>query len=306
MCADFELVLFESPDDCYLSVVGYSTHRSHSVLQLFQSLAEQWVVILDDMPVEAQVLPPIETGTHPTLRRYTKRASLRALVAERWLASSEDHPGLLSITGSAHKTTRPSLEFDISFRYNGHSATNLARVPLSVYSIHINARHLVDVEATTVRALVVATFNELASVECAYGLVDMARAKDTSSGEHYDVNYGTSGIPFQQLINMALWLEHSGCPLTRTRGVFWGNFLGRTMCERLGGASKVVQEYRAFQGRTHTNEKIAEELAHHGALLCTSSHPIDCLRGDYMMLGGWSQQNGVWLHRRLRSADLLP
>lgn len=266
-----------------------------------------------DVPVEAQVLPAVECLTadsSSSARVATRRVrgrSTRTLVKENWICSGPaSAAGRISVVGRTLNATVPSLEFEFAFRYSGHSSLNATHSPLSVYSIHINAKHLVRIAPTDMCELLVATFEHFEEAGCEYGLVDLARGKDTSSGEYYDITYGTSGVQFQRLLMMAPWLESGQRPLDRTRGVFWGNFLGRAMAERAGSSERLIDQYRSFQGGSVTGAKVAKVLPAGGCLMCASGDFMDPMRQDAMMLGQGVQKNAVWIYQTLGRAGLLP
>lgn len=135
---------------------------------------------------------------------------------------------------------------------------------------------------------------------CRYALVEIESARFSSNGfVHQDGCY-RSDLPFMRDTTKAVLLAEAD-KLT-TRGVFWMNWFGRDMCERLGGANRLVSEY------SRLDDAIDCDLASvigDGALLRITSD-FRSMLPPYVFTGMETRRRAAWLYSKLAQARLLP
>lgn len=134
-----------------------------------------------------------------------------------------------------------------------------------------------------------------------FGLCDVADVREIARGETYST-MSVGWLNFQRQLNQRLWFRAGRARAHKSRGVFWGNLMGASVVQRLGGANKLAEEYLALEG------KRSEELCTiypDGSIFITLCEHIGEFRHPYHRLMPWTLNRAAWLYERLAAAGLL-
>jgi hypothetical protein len=134
------------------------------------------------------------------------------------------------------------------------------------------------------------------------GFVDIAASEDCYSGFVYVSHFCSNA-------RLHRWAEHMkfmfACSRRRdqARGVYWGNYFGRSILKRLGGRDNFVRRYRD-QARNGNGVPtgFCWEFAN-GVFVSLSLDPIDCKPGP--PISGNVVNNMLWLILELGSRGVL-
>jgi hypothetical protein len=144
---------------------------------------------------------------------------------------------------------------------------------------------------------------EVADRHCPYyGLIDLARSEDAHAGMVYSPTWELSA-PVNRWVENMNWL-YNGChKRDRVRGIYWGNYFGKRILDRLGGRQPFVEAFRA-------NARMADDSldAHvwefpNGVFLSLCLDPLGCK--PTLPMDILANQRLAWLHQRLGPSGAL-
>ena len=144
---------------------------------------------------------------------------------------------------------------------------------------------------------------EIADRHCPYyGLVDLARPEDAHAGLVYSSSWELSA-PISRWVENQSWL-YNGChKRDRVRGIYWGNYFGKAILERLGGREQFVAAYQA-KTRMADGSKDAQIWEFpNGIFISLCLDPLGCKPGLPMDI--LANQRLQWLHQQLGPAGAL-
>jgi hypothetical protein len=135
-----------------------------------------------------------------------------------------------------------------------------------------------------------------------YGLVDLARPEDAHAGFVYSSTWELTASTSRWVENMN-WL-YSGChKRDRVRGIYWGNYFGERILNRLGGREQFVAAYRAKSRMADGSLDAHIWEFPHGVFLSLCLDPLGCKPGLPMDILANSRLQ--WLHQRLGPSGAL-
>jgi len=137
-----------------------------------------------------------------------------------------------------------------------------------------------------------------------YGLVDVADHRETGGGSYYaQDNIEMRSSRLSRLVEKSLWRSLGRERRKFVRGVFWGNFFGDELLERLGSKERFRDRYVAH-ARTQIREwqSLTTEMPG-GLYVRISGAPQDEAYGCGIPRVG--AENAVWLHNELRAINAL-
>jgi hypothetical protein len=135
-----------------------------------------------------------------------------------------------------------------------------------------------------------------------YGLVDLARPEDAHAGLVYSSSWELS-MPISRWVENQSWL-YNGChKRDRARGIYWGNYFGQGILDRLGGREQFVAAYRAKS--TMADGSIDAHIWEfpNGVFLSLCLDPLGCKPGLPMDILANSRLE--WLHQRMGPSGAL-
>jgi hypothetical protein len=136
-----------------------------------------------------------------------------------------------------------------------------------------------------------------------YGLVDLSSAEDCYGGTIYADSSWVGNIPLHRWVDQIRWLFSRSRQQDRARGVFWGNYFGTAILNRLGGREKFLLRFRqqAQYPDGRPNARVWEFV--NGVFVSLCLDPLGCKPGQ--PLDGSAGQNLHWLVLELGSHGVL-
>lgn len=139
-----------------------------------------------------------------------------------------------------------------------------------------------------------------------YLLTDVAELGLTGADGVYH-REGTPNVPPTSLaraVEKVLWQDLRQDRRDYVRGVFWGNYLGPRLMERLGGRDPFRERYLAH-AKQHLRlwENLATNMPGGGLFVKISDDPMD--ESSVYNVAHLGMETAVWLHRELRRVGAL-
>jgi hypothetical protein len=136
------------------------------------------------------------------------------------------------------------------------------------------------------------------------GLVDVARPKDACAGMVYGAEF-MANAPLARWIEHLSWLHSGARKRDRLRGLYWGNYLGPSVLERLGGREQFVETFeknaRDYDGTPNAH---CWQLPK-GLFVSLSLDPLDCRPTAPSGIQPAAEANLRWLLRELGTRGVL-
>lgn len=135
-----------------------------------------------------------------------------------------------------------------------------------------------------------------------YGLIDVASPEDAWAGMVYG-SFWMQAAPLHRWIEQGNWVYSAAKKGDRARRIYWGNYFGARVLERLGGREDFVRRYRA-----HARMEDKSSNAHiweftNGVFVSLCLDPLGCKPGAPL---DWSANfNLLWLQEELGSKGVL-
>jgi len=135
-----------------------------------------------------------------------------------------------------------------------------------------------------------------------YGLIDVAAAEDCYGGMVY-VPFFFGNCYLHRRIEHEKWLYACSKRRDQARGVYWGNYFGPAILERLGGRQQFLERYRqqAQFDDGRCNALIWDFP--NGVFVSLCLDPLGCKPGP--PLDPSAGANGRWLAQELGSRGVL-
>lgn len=134
------------------------------------------------------------------------------------------------------------------------------------------------------------------------GLIDCADFYETSAGHEYS-GTGIGWTQFQRKLGRYCWIDAGVDRVHRARGIFWGNILGQSMLDALGGPDPFLGEYAKLV--PDKRDACLSQRLPNGAALVLLSDDLSLFTFPYQSADDRPLVRAAWLHRRFREADLL-
>jgi molybdenum-dependent DNA-binding transcriptional regulator ModE len=133
-----------------------------------------------------------------------------------------------------------------------------------------------------------------------YGLIDLSRPEESFAGMMY-----TSILqllaPLNQWVEQANWVNSIEQGKHQARGIYWGNYFGRRLLERLGGAKRMTSGILSHLPRADGQPSAIVREYQNGVFLSLSPKMSDYFPGNPLC----NDSNLIWLHRTLCAAGAL-
>jgi hypothetical protein len=138
--------------------------------------------------------------------------------------------------------------------------------------------------------------------ESPYGLIDLSASDDCYGGMVYEP-YFVQNARLHRWVEGVKWLYASSKRRDQARGIYWGNYFGVPILERLGGREDFLSRFRQ-QARYQDGRPSARiwEFTN-GVFVSLCIDPLGCRPG--LPLDGWAAQNMHWLVLELGSHGVL-
>lgn len=135
-----------------------------------------------------------------------------------------------------------------------------------------------------------------------YGLIDLALSEDCYGGAIYSSGW-VSNIPLHRWVEEVKWQSARSRRQVQARGVYWGNYFGAAILDRLGGRERFLSRFRR-QAKYPDGKPSAQiwEFTN-GVFISLCIDPLGCKPGQ--PLDGWAGQNMHWLVLELGSHGVL-
>lgn len=146
-------------------------------------------------------------------------------------------------------------------------------------------------------------FETADSVRCPYGLIDLSSAEDCYGGAAYGDSSWVGNIPLHRWVENVKWLYARSRRQDQARGVYWGNYFGAAILDRLGGRERFLARFRrqAQYPEGRPSARVWEFT--NGIFISLCMDPLGCKPGQ--PLDGWAAQNLHWLVLELGSHGVL-
>jgi hypothetical protein len=134
-----------------------------------------------------------------------------------------------------------------------------------------------------------------------FALIDIAPADDGLAGTVYGTAW-PARAPLHRLIEAHGWNSSALIKGDRVRGVYWGNFYGPEVLERLGGLDRFSAEFEKHARFADGSANAHSWPLNAGLLITLSMNPLDCRPDEY---APELEANLMWVLERLGRAGVL-
>lgn len=135
-----------------------------------------------------------------------------------------------------------------------------------------------------------------------YGLIDVSSSDDCYGGAVYDSGW-VDNIPLHRWVEHVKWLSSRSQRQQQARGVYWGNYFGPAILDRLGGRERFLTRFR--QQAQYPDGRASARIweFNNGVFVSLCLDPLGCKPGQ--PLDGWAAHNMHWLVLELGSHGVL-
>lgn len=135
-----------------------------------------------------------------------------------------------------------------------------------------------------------------------YGLLDLSSAEDCFGGSVYEPSFCLNS-PLHRWAEDFKWLYGSSKRRDQARGVYWGNYFGTAILDRLGGREQFLTRFRRHARYEDGRPSARVWEFTNGVFISLCMEPLGCKPGSPM--DGWAGQNLHWLVTELGSHGVL-
>jgi hypothetical protein len=196
--------------------------------------------------------------------------------------STHYHHFNLSIETAGHCVfgpTPPSFKFTIRNSW----VTDLLGVPAFLKILHDN-------------------FEILDRSQPFYGFVDLDRTEDIYNGYPYG-SIEIANAPMDRSVDQARWLRSVNLKRHQARSVYWGNYFGNVILDKVGGREAFLSYYREKTTSRHGTPTVLIWEFTNGVFVSLSEDTSDCVPGGLVStLVKW---NIKWLYDRLAEGHAI-
>jgi hypothetical protein len=135
-----------------------------------------------------------------------------------------------------------------------------------------------------------------------YGLIDLAPSEDCYAGMCY-VSTWVQRLPLHRWMEQGNWVYAASKKGDRARGIYWGNYFGPRILQRLGGREHFVRRYREqAQSTDGSIDALIWEFTN-GVFVSLCRDPLGCKPGEPLDFS--AMFNLRWLHHELGIRGVL-
>lgn len=135
-----------------------------------------------------------------------------------------------------------------------------------------------------------------------YGLIDIADPIDAWAGAVYG-SIGIMRAPLQRWIEQRNWVASASPKGDRVRGIYWGNYFGPVILNKLGGREQFIIRYRNYTTRPSGEPTAVIWEYPNGVFVSLCTNPLDCLPGSTLSMD--TIFNLEWLQNELGRHGIL-
>jgi len=144
-------------------------------------------------------------------------------------------------------------------------------------------------------------YHELDRCSPRYGFVELAVGPETYAGLAYSPVI-SANAPLSRLVDEAIWARGISLGLDRVRSIYWGNYLGPRLLEKLGGKASFLNDYEKQTLLTDgTHNGVVWDFPN-GAFVSLTNFPRDLAPGNACLV---AERNLLWLRDRLCDGGVL-
>jgi hypothetical protein len=135
-----------------------------------------------------------------------------------------------------------------------------------------------------------------------YGLIDVSASEDCYAGMVYGATFFLNS-PLHRWVEQTNWVYAGSKRRDKARGIYWGNYFGAAILDRLGGRQEFLARFReqARFANGKPNARVWEFP--NGVFVSLCLDPLGCKPGP--PLDGSAGSNLLWLVRELGSRGVL-
>lgn len=144
---------------------------------------------------------------------------------------------------------------------------------------------------------------EIADAHCPpYGLIDLATGDDAFAGLVYSSLWKLRA-PLHRWVEQSNWVYAASKKGDRARGIYWGNYFGPKILNRLGGREHFVRRYR--EQATLADGSVGAHIWEfpNGVFVSLCLDPLGCKPGDPLDFS--AMFNLQWLQNELGAKGIL-
>lgn len=135
-----------------------------------------------------------------------------------------------------------------------------------------------------------------------YGFVDIVSSDETYAGLMFtDVEIGNA--PLHRFVDTARWVRATKLKRDQARSIYWGNYFGPRLLEKLGGRISFINQFREQSQMTDAKLSTMIWEFGNGVFVSLCPDPLSCAPGE--ILDHDAEQNMLWLHHRLCECDAV-
>jgi hypothetical protein len=134
-----------------------------------------------------------------------------------------------------------------------------------------------------------------------FALIDIAPADDGLAGTVYGTAW-PARAPLHRLIEAHGWNSSAFLKGDRVRGLYWGNYYGHEVLDRLGGLDRFSAEFKMHARYADGSANAHMWKFNDGLLITLSMNPLDCRPEDY---APEVEANLIWVMEELGRAGVL-
>jgi hypothetical protein len=135
-----------------------------------------------------------------------------------------------------------------------------------------------------------------------YGLIDLSSSEDCFGGSVYDPSFCVNSHLHRWAEDFR-WLYACSKRRDQARGIYWGNYFGAAILDRLGGRAQFLTRFRRQAQYPDGRPSAQVWEFNNGVFVSLCMDPLGCKPGQ--PLDGWAGQNMHWLVLELGSHGVL-
>jgi hypothetical protein len=245
--------------------------------------------------------------TEVTLRRkgvlesWEERTQLGAVSIKTRLDQTANDLSLFAASAARPDAQNAILDSDVNLSYTPDDIWN-GEPTAGLLDLSISGQLAERAGESTLEKILRTAFNIADECHSHYGLIDIASPDDAYAGTVFGCTWPATA-PLHRWVEQHNWASSGALKGDRARGIYWGNYFGNAILNRLGGREEFMNGYREparnFDG---TPNSLIWEFPN-GLFISLCESPIDMEPGG--ALPAAADENFRWLCRELGTKGVL-
>lgn len=196
---------------------------------------------------------------------------------------------------------RPTLDCDFYLAMGKCSRCEFGPTP-PYFQLAISNQWAEEAGAQTVLEIMRDNFEIFDAQAPFYGFIDLSRPEESTAGHSYGP-IRLHPISLASWTQQGLWVQVVNEGRDEARGIFWGNYFGPRILEKLGGRERFLERFREFTTLKDGTRCAMEWEFTNGVFVGLSLDPLNCTPGE--LFETHARHNFVNLHNDLSRHSVL-